>query len=122
LHSWNLKPTISDVQELLNGNAQIDSKYKLAILIGQKIESLVINKLKADHPDLKILVIGDFDTLESDNIYTLKLSLLKQSTFFNTIISIFDRRKKQVKIGLERREINNLNNSNQTSISGHILL
>lgn len=125
LHGWNLKPTISDDQELLNGNAQIDSKYKLAILIGQKIEPLVINKLKADNQDLKILAIGDFDlidTLESDNIYTMKLSLLKQSTFFNTIISIFDRRKKQVKVGVERRKITTLNNGNQTSMSGHILL
>ncbi|WP_020166507.1 MULTISPECIES: response regulator [Methylotenera] len=125
LYSWNLKPTICDIQELLNGNAQIDSKYKLAILIGQKIEPLVINKLKADNQDLKILVMRDFDlvdALESDNIYTLKLSLLKQSTFFNTIISIFDRRKKQVKVGAERRKVTTMNNSNQTSMSGHILL
>lgn len=125
LTSWNLRPTTHYVEGLLNGNAQLDVKYKLVILMSQKIEFLTISRLKADNPDLKILVIGDCDlinALESDNIYTLKLSHLKQSTFFNTIMSIFDRRRSQVEASAERREITHLIHRNEMPASGRILL
>ncbi len=124
LSSWNLKPTVKEVEELLSENVQIESKYKLVIVIGQKSEYL-INKINANHQDLKILTVRDFDpvdALENNNIYTLKLTPLKQSTLFNTIISIFDRRKNQVKIGAERRKTTLLNNNKARPVSGHILL
>ena len=122
LNSWNLKPTIGEVQSLTE-NYQIDSKYKLVILVGQKLAHLV-NKINSENHNLKILTVGDFeltDAFENNNICTLKFTPLKQSTFFNTIISIFDRRKNQVKVGAERRKTPLLNNK-AGSVSGHILL
>lgn len=114
LTSWHLNPTVIDTQSFLTENAQLDPKYHLVILVSQKIDHIpkLIDKLRAETQELKILVLGDIDQLKMthcSNIYKLKLSQLKQSTFFNTILSIFDRRKKPVKVEAERRQNNNQN-------------
>jgi PAS domain S-box-containing protein len=125
LAAWEFQAVATDSQSFLNGVTPKDSSPDFAILSVHKREHLqsLMLKLKSLNSEIKLICLSDHELKHmDDNLYAVKSFHLKQSVLFNTILSIYDRRKKQLAVTLDRRAIKALPSANPVLNSGHILV